>query len=79
MTARFSRHARDHLVHIRAYIAAQRPFSAELARGRILESIRSLQEVPWLGRPGQKQGTRELGVVSGYGPIVRVLRRPEKE
>ena len=69
MRLRFSRQARDHLVHIRAYIAAHRPQTAELVRGRIFESTRSLQDVPRLGRAGRKQGTREL-VVPGLPYII---------
>lgn len=69
MRLRFSRHARYHLAQIRAYIAAQRPLTSELVRGRILESIRSLQDVPRLGRVGRKQGTREL-VVPGLPYII---------
>ena len=69
MRLRFSRHARDHLVDIRAHIAAHRPVTAGLVRGRILESIRSLQDVPRLGRAGRKQGTGEL-VVPGLPYII---------
>ena len=46
-------------------------------RGRILESIRSLQEVPRLGRAGLKEGTREL-VVPGL-PYIIVYRIAETE
>ena len=69
MRLRFSRHALEHLAQIRAHIAAHRPLTAELVRGRILESIRSLQKVPRLGRAGRKQGTREL-VVPGLPYII---------
>lgn len=69
MRLRFSRYAYKHLAQIRAYIATHRPLTAELVRGRILESIRSLQEVPRLGRSGRKQGTREL-VVPGLPYII---------
>ena len=69
MRLRFSRHARDHLVDIRAHIAGHRPVTAGLVRGRILESIRSLKDAPRLGRAGRKQGTREL-VVPGLPYII---------
>jgi plasmid stabilization system protein ParE len=69
MKLRFSRQARKHLLQIRVHIAAHRPLTAELVRGRILESIRSLQEVPRLGRAGCKHGTREL-VVRGLPYII---------
>lgn len=72
MTVRFSRQASKHLREIRAHIAAHRPLTAELVRGRILESIRSLQEVPRLGRTGRKEGTREL-VVPGLPYIIVYL------
>ena len=69
MRLRFSHHARHHLAQIRAYIAVHRPLTSELVRGRILESVRSLQDVPRLGLAGRKQGTREL-VVPGLPYII---------
>lgn len=69
MRLRFSRRALEHLTQIRAYIAQHRPLTAELVRGRILESIHSLQDVPRLGRAGPNEGTREL-VVPGLPYII---------
>ena len=72
MKPRFTRRALAHLTNIRAWIAANRPQAAELVRGRILASIETLCQLPRLGHPGQRSGTREL-TVTGL-PYVIVYR-----
>ena len=69
---RFTRRSREHLANIRRYIARDRPQSAELVRGRILETITVLGSSPRLGRIGQRQGTRAI-VVAGL-PYVIIYR-----
>jgi toxin ParE1/3/4 len=61
--------ALDSLQRIRAYIARDNPGAAERVRERILEAVRNLADMPYLGRPGRVEDTREL-VVSGTPYIV---------
>lgn len=62
MTLRFAPRAVNQLANIREHLAARRPESAELVRGRILATIGRLRELPRMGHVGSVAGTRELGV-----------------
>ncbi len=50
------------LESIHAWIAAERPWTAQRVIGRILDSIENLASFPELGRPGKVENTRELVV-----------------
>lgn len=72
MKARLTRRSRSQLANIREWIATHRPLAAELVRGRILASVETLCQLPRLGHPGRREGTREL-TVAGL-PYVIVYR-----
>jgi toxin ParE1/3/4 len=57
---RFSTSAFHHLEHIHAYMARDNRDAASETIDKILRSIDKLGEHPQLGRPGAREGTREL-------------------
>ena len=57
------------LERARAYIERDNPAAAQRVYARILAAVRSLAEMPNMGRPGRVEDTREL-VVSGTPYIV---------
>ena len=54
------------------YIAQDNPMAAVSQGDRIAEQIEILQQHPQMGRPGRKQGTREL--VISRSPFIVVYR-----
>lgn len=54
------------------YIAQDNPMAAVSQGDRIAEQIEILQQHPQMGRPGRKQGTREL--VISRTPFIVVYR-----
>ena len=54
------------------YIAQDNPMAAVSQGDRIAEQIEFLQQHPQMGRPGRKQGTREL--VISRTPFIVVYR-----
>ena len=58
------------------YIAQDNPMAAVSQGDRIAEQIEILQQHPQIGRPGRKQGTREL--VISRTPFIVVYRVKEK-
>jgi toxin ParE1/3/4 len=69
VTVIWSPRAIEHLAHLRAYIAHDRPKAANRIAGRLLEAVERLAELPSLGRPGRVAGTREL-VVPGTPYVI---------
>jgi toxin ParE1/3/4 len=57
------------LERARSYIAEDNPAAAERVRERILSAVRRLADMPYSGRPGRVDDTREL-VVAGTPYIV---------
>ncbi len=57
---RLSPRALSDLEGLTAYIAADSPQNARLVRDRIQAALLHLTRQPHLGRPGRKEGTREL-------------------
>ena len=62
MIVRYARQAIADLEEARAYIAAERPETAEAMAQRIRSAIEGLRQSPERGRPGRVPGTRELVV-----------------
>ena len=58
------------------YIAQDNPMAAVTQGDRIAEQIDILQQHPQMGRPGRKQGTREL--VISRTPFIVVYRTKAK-
>jgi toxin ParE1/3/4 len=73
----WSRRAIRHLVHIRDYIAQDKPGAASNVSIKILASVEQLELRPMIGRPGRMSGTREL-VVSGTPYIIPYRIRGER-
>jgi toxin ParE1/3/4 len=71
MRVRWLRASAQDLAHIRAYIAQHNRSAAENMRLLIIEAIRQLRELPRLGRPGRREGTREL-IVAPYIVVYRI-------
>ena len=65
MRIRFTPRARDDLIEIHDYIAAENPRAARRVASTIRDQVRVLANHPLLGRPGQLPGTREL-VIDRY-------------
>ena len=65
MRIRFTPRARDDLIEIHDYIAAENPRAARRVASIIRDQVRVLADHPLLGRPGQLPGTREL-VIDRY-------------
>ena len=61
--------ALNSLERARAYIAQDNPAAAARVHERILSAVRSLADMPNMGRPGRVEDTREL-VVAGTPYIV---------
>jgi len=64
VTVRWSPQGRKHLAGIRAYIREYDADAAEQVRRHIVAAVRLLKALPRLGRPGRREGTRELVVPS---------------
>jgi toxin ParE1/3/4 len=58
------------LQQIYAFIESDKPDAAALTIERILEAAKKLEEHPKLGRPGRREGTRELI----HAPFIIVYR-----
>ena len=65
MQIRFTPRARDDLIEIHDYIAAENPGAARRVASTIRDQVRILANHPLLGRRGQLPGTREL-VIDRY-------------
>jgi len=65
----WSRHAIANLIHLRQFIAHDRPQAAAAVAAKILNSIEHLSRQPSVGRPGRFAGTRER-VVAGTSYLV---------
>jgi addiction module RelE/StbE family toxin len=65
----WSPQARDDLLEIYRYIAADNSPAARLLHDKIVSRIRMLAESPQIGRPGRVPGTREL-VIAGTSYLV---------
>lgn len=65
MRIRFTPRARDDLIEIHDYIAAENPRAARRVASTIRDQVRILANHPLLGRRGQLPGTREL-VIDRY-------------
>jgi toxin ParE1/3/4 len=71
---RLSPRALSDLEELTAYIAADSPQNARLVRERIQAALLHLTQQPHLGRPGRKEGTRELVIPrTGYIAAYRVV------
>ena len=70
MNIRLAPRALRRLQQIYAYIERDNPDAAALTIERLLEAAKKLQEHPKLGRPGWREGTRELI----YAPFIIVYR-----
>jgi toxin ParE1/3/4 len=68
--------ATANLVEIGNYIARDNPVAAEAIYVAIRRRVANLADLPNIGRPGRRKGTREL-VISGtpYIVVYRVARR----
>lgn len=69
MRIRYTRQALADLDEARAYIAQERPATAQAIGQRIREAVTGLASFPDRGRPGRVSGTREL-VIPGTSFIV---------
>jgi toxin ParE1/3/4 len=70
---RLSPRAFSDLEELTAYIAADSPQNARLVRDRIQTALLLLAQQPPMGRPGRKEGTRELIIPrTGYVAAYRV-------
>lgn len=58
----FARPARDDLAEIVRHIVAENPRAARAVRDAIVAAARRLLQFPRSGRPGHRDGTRELVV-----------------
>ncbi|TDR89619.1 type II toxin-antitoxin system RelE/ParE family toxin [Enterovirga rhinocerotis] len=72
MRIRATSSAERDLVGIRRYISVDNPRAAQRVVGRIRSSAMRLVDQPEIGRPGERDGTREW-VVSGL-PYIIVYR-----
>jgi len=72
----WSPQARDDLLGIYRYIAADNPKAARALHDRVVSRVLSLLETPQIGRPGRVAGTREL-VIAGTSYIVPYRVRGE--
>ena len=72
MNVRYTRQALADLDEARAYIAQERPASAQAIGQRIREAIAGLNQFPDRGRPGRVDGTRDL-VIAGT-PFIAAYR-----
>ena len=75
----WSRHAIQHLVSLRNYIAKDSEQNAKLVAKRILDSIELLQTHPDIGRPGRVLGTREMVIPNTPYIIPYRVRRDRLE
>ncbi len=74
MLVRLSPRALSDLEELTAYIAADSPQNARLVRDRIQAALLRLTQQPHMGRPGRKEGTRELVIPrTGYIAAYRVV------
>ena len=64
MIVRWAVHFRADLKAAYDFTLERSPQGARRVAERILTSIDRLKQTPYVGRPGQKQGTRELVVTS---------------
>ena len=69
MRVRWVRESTSDLTRIRAYIAQDSERAAEYVRLRIVDAVKKLEGLPHLGRPGRREGTRQL-VVAGLSYII---------
>lgn len=76
MRIRYAAPAKQDLIKIQDYIAKDDAAAAYRLAQRIKDYIGRLAQYPYLGRPGQIQGTRELSI-SGtpYFAVYRIERR----
>jgi len=66
---RWSKRAIRRLASIHDYIAKDSPAAASRVAAAIVESALRLQTIPYMGRPGRIEGTREL-VIPGLPYII---------
>ncbi len=74
MRIRLTPQARQELLDIRTYIAADDPRAADRVVSRIRQTLLMLAQFPMIGRAGRVQGTREFSV-TGLSFVV-VYRLP---
>ena len=75
MTVLWTSGARSDLIAIFDYIADDNPAAAAALVDRVEEAVMRLADHPGLGRPGRRQGTRELVIAgSSYIAVYRVRR-----
>ena len=68
---RWTTEAADQLEAIVSHIREENPEAARAAAQAILDRVAQLQTFPGIGRPGEKEGTREL-VSSPYVIVYRL-------
>ena len=73
----WSPRAIEHLTHLRAYVALDKPKAANRVAAALLDSVERLAELPNLGRPGRVAGTREL-VVPGTPYVIPYRLRGDR-
>ncbi len=62
MRLRVTRRANGDLQEIAAYVGSDNPAAAARIRDRIEHALRLLTQAPFIGRPGDRPGVRELPV-----------------
>lgn len=62
MTIEWTKAAKAHLLDLDAYLFERSPAGADRVVDAIYEAVGTLEQFPFLGRPGRVTGTRELVV-----------------
>lgn len=72
MSVRFTRRAINDLARIREYIANDNPMAASRMAVELVAACDRLELFPERGKPGLRQGTRELTTVWPYVIVYRI-------
>jgi len=72
MSVRFTRRAINDLARIREYIANDNPMAASRMAVELVAACDRLELFPERGKPGLRQGTRELSAVWPYVIVYRI-------
>lgn len=67
----------EHLAHLREYIERDNPNAANRIASALLEAVERFAQLPNLGRPGRRAGTREL-VLPGTPYIITYRPRGDR-
>jgi toxin ParE1/3/4 len=77
MRLTFAQPARDDLAGIVRHIAADNPYAARAMNDAIVAAALRLRRFPGFGRPGHREGTRELSV-PGMSYLLVYVVEPER-